>query len=137
MISSSKYSLEIGKDESQHCCKIEINRPETTELTRIFDAYASLQVLSSDINISTLAFSARANAKDTPRFHEDMRSPDREGFNIAMHKEIDQSSSLNAFEAVPGQKAIKENKQNVDVTWVLKRKRYSDGSVDKLKARLC
>ena len=100
-----------------------------------------MQVLSSDINITTgihpLAFSARANAEDTPRFHEAMRGPDREGFIIAMRKEMDQLSSLNAFEAVPRQKAIDENKQIVDVTWALKRKRYPDGSVNKLKARLC
>ena len=114
---------------------------KSTELTRTFDAYASLQVLSSDINITTgihpLAFSTRANAEDTPRFHEAMRGPDREGFIIAMRKEMDQLSSLNAFEAVPRQKAIDENKQIVDVTWALKRKRYPDGSVNKLKARLC
>lgn len=84
-----------------------------------------------------LAFSARANAEDTPRWHEAMRSEDREGFIEGMHIEMDQLVKMEAFVKVPRQKAIDEGKQIIDSTWAFRRKRFPDGSVKKLKARLC
>ena len=39
--------------------------------------------------------------------------------------------------AIIGQVAIDKKKRIFDVTWAFKRKRYPDGSVKKLKARLC
>lgn len=84
-----------------------------------------------------LAFSARANAEDTPRWHEAMRSPDREGFIEAMYAEWDQLVRMNAFRIVPRQRALDMGKRVVDSTWAFRRKRYPDGSVKKLKARLC
>ena len=114
---------------------------KSSQLTRCFEAYSIYQKLDWDLDITTgmhpLAFSARANAEDTPRFHEAMRSPDREGFIEAMKKEMIQLAGLDAFVAVPRQKAIDAGKQIVDVTWAFKRKRFPDGSVKKLKARLC
>ena len=114
---------------------------KSDSMTRQFEAYSIYQRLDSDPDISTglhpFAFAARANAEDTPRFHEAMRSPDREGFIEAMKKEMDQLSDLDAFTAVPRQKAIDEGKQIIDTTWAFKRKRYPDGAVKKLKARLC
>ena len=84
-----------------------------------------------------LAFAARANAEDTPWFHKAVCSPDREGFIVAIQKEMEQLSSLDAFIAVPHQKAINEGRQIIDTTWAFKRKRFPDGAVKKLKARLC
>ncbi len=114
---------------------------KSSALTRRFEAYSIYQKLDMDTDITTgihpLAFSARANAEDTPRFHEAMKGPDREGFLKAMELEMEQLAGLEAFVAVPRQKAIDEGKQIVDVTWAFKRKRYPDGSVKKLKARLC
>jgi len=85
---------------------------KSDSMTKQFEAYSIYQRLDSDPDISTglhpLAFAARVNAEDTPRFHEAMRSPDREGFIEAMKKEMDQLSGLDAFVAVPRQKAVDE-----------------------------
>ena len=114
---------------------------KSSTMTRQYDAYSIFQTLDSDENITTnihpLAFAARANAEDTPRYHEAMKSPDREGFITAMEHEMNQLGELKAFIAVPRQKAIDENKQIIDCTWAFKRKRFPDGTVKKLKARLC
>jgi hypothetical protein len=84
-----------------------------------------------------LAFGARANAEDTPRWHEAMRSEDREGFIEAMKVEMDQLLKMKAFVKVPRQKALDEGKTIIDSTWAFRRKRFPDGSLKKLKARLC
>jgi hypothetical protein len=59
--------------------------------------------------IYPLAFSARANAEDTPRYNEAMASPDAEGFCQAMELELDQLESMEeAWKVVKHEKAIKE-----------------------------
>ena len=83
------------------------------------------------------AFAARANAADTPTLKEALESPDRERFIEVMHKEIEQLESLQVWDVVPREKATQENKTIIASTWAFKRKRYPDGSVKKLKARLC
>ena len=83
-----------------------------------------------------LAFSARANAEDNPTLEEAMSSPDREGFITAMHLELEQLESMNAWVVVPREKAVATGRKILGSTWVFKRKRYPDGSVKKLKARL-
>ena len=83
-----------------------------------------------------LAFSARANAEDNPTLEEAMSLPDREGFIAAMHLELEQLESMNAWIVVPREKAIATGRKILGSTWVFKRKRYPDGSVKKLKARL-
>ena len=114
---------------------------KSDSMTKQFEAYSIYQRLDSDPELLTglhpFAFAARANAEDTPRFHEAMRSPDREGFIEAMKKEMEQLAGLDAFVAVPRQKAIDEGRQIIDSTWAFKRKRFPDGAVKKLKARLC
>ncbi len=114
---------------------------KSNSMTDIHTAFSIYLRLDEDLDISLgchpLAFSAKANAEDTPRFHEAMRSPDREGFIEAMKKEMTQLSELGAFTAVPRQKAIDENRPIIDSTWAFKRKRYPDGLVKKLKARFC
>ena len=114
---------------------------KSNSLTDIHTAFSIYQHLDEDLDISLgshpLAFSARANAEDTPCFHEAMRSPDREGFIEAMKKEMTQLSELNAFTAVPRQKAIDEGRPIIDSTWAFKRKQFPDGLMKKLKARFC
>lgn len=110
-------------------------------MTSQYDVLHSLKLDLDDDDIilaqHPLAFSARANAEDTPRWHEAMRSPDRQGFLDAMDNEMEQLIKMNAFVKVPRQKAIDEGKPIIDSTWAFRRKRYPDGSVKKLKARLC
>ena len=114
---------------------------KSNHLTDCFEAFSIYQRLDEDLDVSTglhpFAFSARANAEDTPRFHEAMKSPDREGFISAMKKELAQLASMDAFVAVPREKALNEGKPVIDSVWAFKRKRYPDGSVKKLKARFC
>lgn len=110
-------------------------------MTRQFDVLHSLKFDLDDEDIlhahHPLAFSARANAEDTPRWHEAMRSPDRDGFIEAMNLEMDQLLKMSTFIKVPRQKAIDEGRPIIDSTWAFRRKRYPDGTVKKLKARLC
>lgn len=110
-------------------------------LTRQFDTLHLWRLDSDDESLSLadhpLAFAARANAEDTPRWHEAMKSPDRDGFIEAMHSEWNQLESMNAWNIVPRAKAMNEGKRIIDSTWAFRRKRYPDGEVKKLKARLC
>ena len=115
----SKSSYLTRQFEVLHCMKLDDDDPEILHAQHPF------------------AFAARANVEDTPRFHEAMSSPDREGFIKAMNIEIEQLNDMEAFVTVPRQKAIDEGRQVIECTWAFKRKRYPDGTVKKLKARLC
>ena len=88
-------------------------------------------------SIHPLAFAARANAEDTPRYDEAMHSPDAEGFRAAINLEMDQLQEKDVWTLVPREKAISEGAKIIDTVWALRRKRYPDGRVKKLKARLC
>ena len=65
-----------------HCMKLDDNDPEILHAQHPF------------------AFAARANAEDTPRFHEAVSSPDCEGFIKAMHLEIEQLNASSKFSTV-------------------------------------
>jgi hypothetical protein len=110
-------------------------------MTRQFDIYNMMKQDDDDEelleSIHPFAFTARANAEDTPRYHEAMTGPDAQGFVKAMELELEQLESMNAWDIVPRQKAIDEDKRIFDSVWAFKRKRYPDGMVKKLKARLC
>lgn len=110
-------------------------------LTRQFDTLHLWRLDQDDESISLgvhpLAFAAKANAEDTPRWHEVMKSPDRDGFIKAMHVEWDQLECMDAWNIVPRSKALQEGRRIIDSTWAFRRKRYPDGEVKKLKARLC
>jgi hypothetical protein len=82
-----------------------------------------------------LAFAAKANAEDTPSFREAMNSEDAEGFYEAMKLEIDSLKSMEAWEEV--ERTAAHGRNILGCVWVFRRKRYPDGSVRKLKARLC
>ena len=77
------------------------------------------------------------NAEDTPRYHEAMSSLDATGFREAMRLEFEQLTSMKAWKVVSRQKAVDEKKKIFDSVWAFKRKRFPDGTVKKLKARLC
>jgi len=82
-----------------------------------------------------LALAAKANADDTPNYHQAMNSPDSDGFLQAMHDELTALEGLDPWEEVPRSEAA--GKAILDSLWTFKRKRYPDGSVRKLKARWC
>lgn len=112
----------------------------STPLTRHYDLLHLLSCDDDDELLQNgthpLAFAARANAEDNPNLEEALASCDREGFIQAMHLELEQLESMDAWEIVPRDYALKTNRRILDVLWVFKRKRYPDGSVKKLKARL-
>ena len=64
-----------------------------------------------------------------------MNGPDAEGFYKAMELELEQLASMDAWELVP--RSAAEGKNVLDSVWAFKTKRYPDGTVRKLKARLC
>jgi hypothetical protein len=101
--------------------------------------FASMDVyqdpLSLELNeLSPLAFITRASAADNPRFHEAIAGSNKEGFWDAMQVEIDTLAGLrNSWDQVK-----RTYEMNViPSTWTFKVKRYPDGLVRKLKARLC
>ena len=74
-----------------------------------------------------------ANKDDNPTFKEAMAGPDAGGFITAMEAEIITLIELNVFEIVRRD----SNMKVLSGVWALRRKRYPDGSIRKLKARYC
>ena len=62
-----------------------------------------------------------------------MKSPDAEGFMDAMTEEVMTLESMGAWEIVDRP----VGKNVLPGTWALRRKRYPDGRIKKLKARFC
>jgi hypothetical protein len=76
---------------------------------------------------------AVANKEDNPTLKEAMNGPDAAGFMKAMEIELDTLIQMEAFIIIE-----KEPWMNVvSSVWAFKRKRYPDGSIRKLKARIC
>jgi hypothetical protein len=104
--------------------------------------YNDLNTLSTDPDtgwvddIDPLAFAAKVNDDDTPSFREAMNGPDQEGFRKAMRLEWEQLVEKKTWEFTSKEEAFKANKKIVGIQWVFKRKRFPDGSIRKLKARL-
>jgi hypothetical protein len=74
-----------------------------------------------------------ADKEDNPTLKEAMNGPDAAGFMKAMEIEIETLITMSAFIVVD-----KEPWMNVvSSVWAFKRKRYPDGSLRKLKARIC
>jgi Reverse transcriptase (RNA-dependent DNA polymerase) len=86
-------------------------------------------------SVHLLAFAARANADDTPNINQALNGPDAEGFYDAMKQEMEQLESMGAWEVVPRSQASSKN--ILPTTWAFRRKRFPDGRVRKLKARMC
>jgi len=76
---------------------------------------------------------AIANKDDNPTLKEAMNSPDAAGFMKAMETEIDTLIHMQAFIVIDKQPWM----NIVSSVWAFKRKRYPDGSIRKLKARIC
>ena len=112
----------------------------TDSLTSQYDLLHLMKQCDFDEEIQNgthpMAFAAKANAEDTPNLKEAMSGPDAEGFVEAMKKEIEELEGMEAWDVVPREMAIKTGRKILASTWAFKRKRYPDGSVKKLKARL-
>ena len=104
--------------------------------------YANIARLNTDPDtgwvddIEPLAFSAKANDNDTPNYWEAMNGPDQAGFREAMNVEWRQLQEKETWDVVDRSEAIRLGKSIVGVQWAFKRKRFPDGTVKKLKARL-
>ena len=73
------------------------------------------------------------NNDDNPTLTEAMNGPDSTGFMAAMEKEIETLIAMQAFVVVD-----KEPWMNiVSSVWAFRRKRFPDGAIRKLKARIC
>jgi len=90
-----------------------------------------------DDNIHPLAFAAKLNDADTPNYREAMKGPDQAGFRLAMKDEWDQLLKKETWDILDRQEALDKNAKIIGTTWVYKRKRFPDGSIRKLKARMC
>ena len=74
-----------------------------------------------------------ANKEDNPTFMEAVNGPDAAGFIEAMKLELSTLVEMKTFDIVdkaPWMKIISS-------VWAFKSKRYPNGSIRKLKARLC
>jgi hypothetical protein len=84
-------------------------------------------------------FAIQANAEDNPRLQDILRLKDEgelEKWMMAMDLELDELQDKKTFEVVDVS-TVPLNEQVVPCTWVYKRKRKPDGTISKLKARLC
>jgi hypothetical protein len=110
-------------------------------MTAQFDVFDIIKSEDNDEDViealHPFAFAARANAEDTPYFHEAMNGPDAAGFKQAMEDEINLLEEMDSWTIVPREKAIREGKKVLDSVWSFKRKRFPDGFIKKLKARFC
>ena len=86
----------------------------------------------TDVSEGAYAASTKSDP-DTLRYHEAMRSEDREGFREAMRLEVESLQKMGTWNLVKRDAA----KNVLDGTWTFKRKRFPDGRVRKLKARFC
>ena len=84
-----------------------------------------------------LAFEAKADADDNPNFYQALNGPDIEGFCEAIDKEIQQLLDKQTWDVVEQTIPNKLGVNIVGTTWAFKRKRFPNGSIRKLKARLC
>ena len=73
------------------------------------------------------------NNDDNPTLTEAMNGPDSTGFMATMEKEIETLIAMQAFVVVN-----KEPWMNIlSSVWAFRRKRFPDGAIRKLKARIC
>ena len=75
-------------------------------------------------------FITLANKEDHPTLKEAMNGPDAKGFFKAMEIEINQLAKMKAFVVVERTSSMNV----ISSAWALRRKRYPDGSIRKIKA---
>eukprot|EP00957_Ditylum_brightwellii_P201493 15325924-Ditylum_brightwellii.AAC.1 len=88
-----------------------------------------------------LAFTARANAADTPNYWQVMHHPDAYLFEKAMKDEIKALVDLDAWEVID-ECDVPDTPEGIrriviNSTWAFNVKRFPNGSIKKYKAHLC
>ena len=78
-------------------------------------------------------FMTVANQDDNPTLTEAMNGPDAAGFFKAMEQELETLIQMEVFIVLDRQPWMKV----ISTVWAFKRKRFPDGCIRKLKARLC
>jgi hypothetical protein len=92
--------------------------------------YLSKSNLLDYLNPAVLA--TMASKDDSPTFKEAMAGPDASGFITTIEAEILTLIELNVFEIIDRTNTMKV----LSGVWALKRKRYLDGSIRKLKSTI-
>jgi hypothetical protein len=73
---------------------------------------------------------------DLPTYGEAMMGPDRESYEEAMVKEIEELEAHRTWDTIP-RSSVPAGAKVLPSTWVLRAKRYPDGRLRKHKARFC
>ena len=74
---------------------------------------------------------------DLPGYVEALTGPDHEGFYEGTWQEIKELVSKNTWTPILRSKMQQHSRKALPSTWVFRCKRFPDGSIRKLKARLC
>ena len=74
---------------------------------------------------------------DLPGYVEALMGPDHEGFYEGMRQEIKELESKSTWTPILRSKMQQRSHKALPSTWVFHCKRFPDGSIRKLKARLC
>ena len=74
---------------------------------------------------------------DLPSYFEAMTGDDREGFTEAMGNEVRELEGKHTWDLEKRSTMEAKGRKALPSTWAFRRKRYPDGSIRKLKARLC
>ena len=106
---------------------------------------AYLAYVDSDVESDTFGFrdpivyqaSTKKKTPDLPSYFEAMTGDDREGFVAAMGNEVTELEQKDTWELVRRSIIKAQGRKALPSTWAFRRKRYPDGSIRKLKARLC
>ena len=122
-----------------HCDAVAINKAMSS-VTRCMQYMSMLSMDhdSGEYNYQhPFAFATKASDADSPTWEEAMNSDESEAFWEAMDLEIEQLEKRDAWTMVDRDEAIKAGEKVLGSTWAFRRKRFPDGRVKKLKARIC
>jgi hypothetical protein len=111
------------------------NTSYTSQLYAYLTQVTANPFTGSTTSYHPFAFAAKKRDPDTPYYHEAMASEDSEGFCKAMDLEIQQLTAKGVW--TPIKRTQVKGQQVLQSIWAFKRKRYPDGRVRKLKARIC
>ena len=102
----------------------------------------------NQLNPLAQIYQTSLSSNEVYNLKEMMQEPDRERFEVAMHKEVSSMFEENIWRQVPRKEmrdyyseqrsnGIDINREQIMMIWSFKRKRHPDGTLDKYKARLC
>jgi len=134
------HSRPLMKEQDAFIANLDYSSPPKSSQGRI---YAHMAELATDVDtgwtdvIHPLGFAAKLSDDDTPNYREAMNGADRDGFKLAMKEEWKQLMEMETWDIVDRTEAVQKNANIIGSTWAYKRKRFPDGSVRKLKARMC